>query len=149
MRNHPDKFLEPKDKQKQDNLFKLVANCKDTIHIDTKDEVNPLQCGGGSKQPRKSKSRKSKSKKSKSRNSIGRTELMAAAEIGDTEKVEKLLQNKNIDVCARNKLGWTATMRAAMNGHGNIVNTLIHAGCPLTTSDMEMIVSMKSARERK
>lgn len=55
------------------------------------------------------------------------TDLTAAARDGDTDAVQKLLQ-QGADVNEQTEDGWTALMRAADEGHTEIVQILLEAG---------------------
>lgn len=59
--------------------------------------------------------------------SHGNTALMAAAAIGDTASVERLLA-EGADVNARGRIGNTALIYAAQEGHTSVVEILVKAG---------------------
>ncbi len=55
-------------------------------------------------------------------------DLIAAAKQGKTGEVQVLLLDKDIDVNATEKYGWTALLWAAANGHTDVVKQLIDKG---------------------
>ncbi|UZD67719.1 MULTISPECIES: ankyrin repeat domain-containing protein [Marinobacter] len=60
----------------------------------------------------------------------GRTQLIVAAEEGDLERVEYLLE-QNVRVDAGDDCQWTAMMRAAAGGHSDILVRLLDQGADI------------------
>jgi ankyrin repeat protein len=60
------------------------------------------------------------------------SDLLEAAEAGDTARVEQLLE-QGADVNAKDKDGYTALMLAAFSGHTETVKTLLDAGAARKT----------------
>lgn len=64
----------------------------------------------------------------------GRTLLIQAAEEGELEAVQRLLQ-RGAEVDACDDCRWTAMMRAAMNGHTPVVQLLLDHGADINARD--------------
>jgi ankyrin repeat protein len=65
----------------------------------------------------------------KKRNPFGRTALADACEDGDIAKARRLLQEKPEDIDVADAAGNTPLQCASLNGHEDVVKTLIEAGC--------------------
>ena len=61
-------------------------------------------------------------------------ELLSACRRGNLEEVEKLIE-KGVDVNAKDDIGWTAMMWAAVNGHTEIIELLIDNGAGFEVID--------------
>eukprot|EP01138_Halocafeteria_seosinensis_P001148 gb/GECG01001174.1/.p1 GENE.gb/GECG01001174.1/~~gb/GECG01001174.1/.p1 ORF type:complete len:537 (+),score=85.81 gb/GECG01001174.1/:1-1611(+) len=57
-------------------------------------------------------------------------ELQQASSTGDQVTLLKLLREADTNISGKDKAGWTALMRAAVNGHHNIVTVLLQAEFP-------------------
>ena len=63
----------------------------------------------------------------------GRTPLFLAAERGDLQAVQQLLNDSQIDGC--DDCRWTPMMKAAQNGHAEIVKILLARGADVNARD--------------
>lgn len=64
----------------------------------------------------------------------GRTTLISAANIGDLDMVNLLLQ-KGVNTNIRDKIGWTALMYAVEKGYVEIVKSLLNHGASIEIKD--------------
>ncbi|MGC9057946.1 MAG: ankyrin repeat domain-containing protein, partial [Candidatus Micrarchaeia archaeon] len=72
--------------------------------------------------------------------------LMYAARDGRTEIVKSLLE-KDIDVNAKDKWGWTALMYAARDGRTEIVKLLLEKGADVNAKDILGLTALRYAAE--
>jgi len=71
-----------------------------------------------------------------------------AVQRGNVGEVERLLQNRSVDVRGRHELGWTALHLAAVNGRQEVVSILLDAGADPNAEDEFMNV-YTTAREKQ
>ncbi|UCF81439.1 MAG: ankyrin repeat domain-containing protein, partial [Acidobacteriota bacterium] len=72
------------------------------------------------------------------------SDLIEAAEAGDTAKVEQLIE-QGADVNAEDKYGITALMFAAKNGQTEIVKALVDAGADVEAKDKYGVTALMAA----
>jgi len=61
-------------------------------------------------------------------------ELVLAAEVGDLERIDRLLAGSG-EVDLRDACRWTPLMKAALNGHEQVVRRLLQEGADVNAED--------------
>ena len=92
-------------------------------------------------------SRRGKGEDSGAVANIGKTALMRAAEAGDAESVQRLI-DAGANVNATDMSGRTALMWAALGGHAGVVRLLLYAGADAYASHKNGITAFMLAQAR-
>ena len=75
--------------------------------------------------------------------------LFRAIQRGQAAEVERLIQNKSVDVRGRHELGWTPLHLAAVRGRQEIVSLLLRAGAEVNAEEEFMNVYTTAREKRK